>query len=142
MGLTTESNSLNTMRARRKISLVSTHPSCLSQIQAPFQAWRLAHQHETNATCIYADSQRFLRELGYVFWDQSRLEPWPLFQRPWEPPDSSALDNERASHRASLRLWDTTMRRSQIFDHRRRGWWGPDDESKVVHPPGKAAPPS
>ena len=107
----------------------------------PFQAWRWAHQHETNATFIYADSQRSLREQGYVFWDQSRLEAWPLFQRPWEPPDSSAADNERASHRASLNLWDRTTRRSQIYDHGGRGWWSPDDESKVVYPSGKAAPP-
>ncbi|RDL35268.1 uncharacterized protein BP5553_07199 [Venustampulla echinocandica] len=106
----------------------------------PIQAWRWAHQHETRATFVYASPQSALREQGYVFWDLSRLEAWPAFQSPWEPPDTTAADNERISYRASLAMRDKCIRRAQIYGLGGRGWWSPDDESKVVYPPGVSAP--
>ena len=102
----------------------------------PATAWRWAHQHETRATFVYADSQSFLRERGYVLWDLSRLEAWPVFQQHWEPPDTTAASTDRASYRAALYLREKCKRRSQIYKLGGRGWWSPDDESKVVYLPG------
>lgn len=106
----------------------------------PAEAWRWAHQHETRATFIYSKSQKWLRERGYVFWDRSRLETWPMFQLPWEPPDNTAIEAETESYRASLSLWEKCPRRAQIYALGGRGWWSSSDESKVIYPPGQGPP--
>ena len=103
----------------------------------PAEAWRWAHQHETRAAFIYANSQKWLRERGYVFLDRSRLDLWSVFQLPWEPPDITAAETEIDSYRASLSQWEKCPRRAQIYKLGGRGWWSPSDESKVVYPPGR-----
>ena len=107
----------------------------------PAEAWRWAHQYETRRTFIYANSQKWLRERGYVFWNRSRLQAWSAFKSPWEPPDTTAVDAELESYRASLHKWEKCARRAQIYALGGRGWWSPSDESQVVYPPGQIPPP-
>ncbi|KAJ9646962.1 hypothetical protein H2204_000654 [Knufia peltigerae] len=103
----------------------------------PSEAWSWAHQRETRAAFVYSKGTKGLRERGYVFWDRSRLETWPVFQSPWVSPYRYyEIEEVRTGP-----YREKCPRRAQIYALGGRGWWSPSDETKVIYPPGQSPPP-
>ncbi|CZR55846.1 uncharacterized protein PAC_05734 [Phialocephala subalpina] len=67
-------------------------------------AWYWAHHREMWSRFVNSDSQRSLRECGYVFWNNARPDDVAMFQMEWmEPgqPENDIDDDERRRRRAS-----------------------------------------
>ena len=97
----------------------------------PADIWRWAHPDEPSEDFFNEYDRVPLREWGYLMWDHARLDDFGIFQTRWErscPSDekSRAKDQRFAEMRAS---WDA---RSKIWLMGGRGWWSPEDPSKVV----------
>ena len=96
----------------------------------PEQIWNHVHQHLGRRQFIMSEQQTDIRERGYVFWDQWRLDNWGLMRTPWvwRPPRRPGPSREEyAKMRASL------DRRSEIYLDGGRGWWSENDESHIVY---------
>jgi hypothetical protein len=123
-----------------KVSLSDyTQDEELAHIRSPFiqdpgtgptDAWRWAHQNETCAHFLNSDSQKPLREWGYVLWDYARLNKWDIFQRPWETLQTSTSADEETQRVAKMQA--SFARRSKIYMAGGRGWWSLGDESKII----------
>ena len=111
-------------------------PFFREQDAGPERAWRWAHQDLTRANFVYTDSEKLLRERGYCFWDLARLESWPQFHQPWEPPTlSPSAENKKISWRAQIQA--SCDRRAHIYSLGGRGRMCDVDESKLIHPQKK-----
>ena len=96
----------------------------------PEKAWRWAHDRDTCIGFVNSGIRRQIREWGYVFWDNSRLDKFEALETPWQLPDEDPpvdYTEMRKSH----------DRRSQIYMAGGRGWWSWEDETKVIWPNGK-----
>ena len=107
-----------------------TSPFVQDSDTGPTDAWRWAHQDETCAHFLNSDSQKLLREWGYVMWDRARLNKWDTFQMPWETPHTSASAGEETQRIAEMQA--SFDQRSKIYMAGGRGWWSLGDESKII----------
>ena len=107
-----------------------TSPFVQDSDTGPTDAWRWTHQDETCANFLNSDSQKPLREWGYVMWDRARLNKWDTFQMPWETPHTSASAGEETQRVAEMQV--SFDQRSKIYMAGGRGWWSLGDESKII----------
>ncbi|RDL31018.1 Uncharacterized protein BP5553_09807 [Venustampulla echinocandica] len=117
----------------------------LARIKSPFvqdpdsgpaDVWFWAHQEVTQSQFINCDSQRSLRERGYVMWSRTRLVEMDVLQTPWEEPDEPPPTQNEIQWEAQKE--SSYDRRCSIYLSGGSGWWDFDDESKIVWPGGKA----
>lgn len=119
-----------------KANLARNHaPFSKDPDHGPADAWRWAHQDETQRNFVYSTSQIALRARGYCLWDRARLDEWSVFQQPWRPPKYPHRGGRQQSRKDEMQ--STWRRRSEIHLRGGSGWWRADDESKVVWPGGK-----
>lgn len=95
----------------------------------PQSAWRWAHKDVSpdfskRSGFVLGESQTPLRECGYVFWDQERLDRWQLMRHPWQVPDPFEIEDER--ERRIKEFGQRLHLRTEYLIHKgilRRGLW-------------------
>ena len=108
--------------------------SSMSSDKGPEEAWRWANIIEMQwSSC---EPRRTLRKRGYVMWDFARLAEWGLLDEdftsiPHEDDGADLMLSRRIDE-----LHDSCKARREIWDRGGRGWWSPEDESRIVWPPG------
>ncbi len=100
----------------------------------PMEAWIWAHAESTRERFYFRDDQYALRQRGYVMWDFSRISQWDCFHVPWlDTTDVIHRGEEiKRRHAAMMKSFD---QRSGIYRRGGRGWWSPDDESRIIWQP-------
>lgn len=96
----------------------------------PEQVWNIVHQQMGRTRFIMSEDHIDLRERGYVFWDQWRLENWGLLRTPWV---RTSLGPPNPSQEAYAKMQRSLDRRTVIYLNGGRGWWSEDDESHIVY---------
>ncbi|VUC25572.1 unnamed protein product [Clonostachys rosea] len=96
----------------------------------PSDAWEREHHDELSTGFVYQPHHHHLRELGYVMWDQARIDAMVPFPGPRRTQDVVGVTQEVSDTRW-LASW---MKRAAIFSRGGRGWWDFEDESRIVWP--------
>jgi hypothetical protein len=104
----------------------------------PEYVWRWAHQEVTSRQFVNTNERRHLREWGYVFWDQYRLDLMGILQSPFDEDNTPEVHETEDAIRRKAERKDSRRRRRTIYNEGGRGWWSFENESKVVWPKGKA----
>lgn len=100
--------------------------------QGPFVMWKWAQKLGP------LTNRAMLRSLGYVMWNNERLDNLGILQeQEWQPQRlvRDSLPNDSPVHEVTDERWLASWReRSRIHDQGGTGWWDFDDESQVVWP--------
>ena len=109
--------------------------------EGPEEAWVWACEQDrrrTNGAWMNDyHAHRTLWQRGYVLWDSSRLTEWGLLDQDWRSIPGVADDISDPHRRSKERLYrDDYQERQNIWDRGGRGWWSPDDYSRISWPPG------
>ncbi|CAH0038431.1 unnamed protein product [Clonostachys rhizophaga] len=103
--------------------------------QGPFLIWKRAQKLGT------LTNRAMLRSLGYVMWNQERLDNLGILQeQEWQLQRlvRDSLPNDSPVHEVTDERWLASWReRSRIHEQGGTGWWDFDDESQVVWPERK-----
>ena len=105
-------------------------PAVTDPDPGPEQVWNHMHQEMDREEFIMSERQTYIRERGYVFWDQWRLENWGILRTPWE---WWLLGSPGPSREEYLKMRASLDRRSEIYLDGGRGWWSENDESHIVY---------
>ncbi|KAK7216576.1 hypothetical protein V2G26_004579 [Clonostachys chloroleuca] len=96
----------------------------------PSDAWEREHLDELSTAFVYQPHHHHLRELGYVMWDQARIDAMVPFSAPQRTQNIVGVTQEVSDTRW-LASW---KKRAAIFSRGGRGWWDFEDESRIVWP--------
>ena len=100
--------------------------------RGPMEAWKWAYG-PFFANCYFFYENRFLRQSAYVIWDKDRLALWGLFKGRRQ--DFIELENAYApSREAKEAQWESQEARRKIYQEGGRGWWSPNDSSRIQWP--------
>lgn len=111
----------------------SKNPSFSEPDDGPIVAWKWAYG-DWYANCYFFSENWFFRQRAYVMWDMDRLALWGLFKI--RRADISkeidyASEPSPAAEEEQLKSYEA---RSEIYKNGGRGWWSPDDLSRIEWP--------
>ncbi|KAK2757965.1 hypothetical protein FQN54_004371 [Arachnomyces sp. PD_36] len=101
--------------------------------RGPCHAWFWAHESYNGESGFYNRDHELLRKMGYVMWDDWRLEHWGILEKPFDEKDYPAPDKSLSEERIK-EFKESCQRRSEIWRRGGLGWWSKDDESKIEWP--------
>ncbi|MCJ1235487.1 hypothetical protein MMC14_003456 [Varicellaria rhodocarpa] len=110
-------------------------PPLSNEDLGPYNAWRWAHKHYGNVKRYCSDAnKKDMREWGYCFWDQARLEKWNLFGGPFDDFRYNRWQAKLAEEktRRDTRLEGSRAVRARIYRAGGRGRWEEGDESRIT----------
>ncbi|KAL8739860.1 MAG: hypothetical protein Q9190_007378 [Brigantiaea leucoxantha] len=101
----------------------------------PIVAWKWAYGN-WYANCYFFSKNWFMRQRAYVMWDMDRLAFWGLFKS--HRADFSELfdyayEASSVAIEEARKSWEA---RSEIYVNGGRGWWSPNDLSRIEWPAG------
>ncbi|KAF7156289.1 hypothetical protein CNMCM5623_009682 [Aspergillus felis] len=90
----------------------------------PKQAWQWAHRDTRCCYLVCSKEHRELRRLGYVMWDNQRLQQWRALGAPFQAPQE---DDDSQTRRRWMAMWPSMEKRQRMYEHGARGWWDGED---------------
>jgi hypothetical protein len=102
---------------------------------APIPSFATSEDYDQGPFVMWKE---MLRSLGYVMWNQERLDKLGILrEQEWQPQRlvRDSLPNDSPVHEVTDERWLASWQeRSRIHEQGGTGWWDFDDESQVVWP--------